>query len=471
MNTPRTRRRTAAGLAVAAVALLPFAGPGAPGAHAHGSATEGLYGDGDATWDGVWRQSWSLLALHSAGITPHEEAVHWLTGQQCEDGAFPAYRADTEQPCGDDTPRDTNATAAAVQALHALGGHEQQMGEALVWLLDVQNEDGGWPYNPGGATDANSTAVVLGAFTAVGDPGYLEEIGTLPDALAALQLGCDAEEAQRGAFAWQPEADGSLFANDLATVDAVLAAHGSGLLVEPADPAGDGAAAPRPLECDPPRETDGAPRADAEAGAAYLAARLAAGDGHLNNDLTDGQPDYLGTAKAVMALAAGGHRAEIAAPLEWLRQHHGEWAGYQENPTALAALALTAHAAGADARDFGGTDLIAALAALGPEPQTPLDEVPEDTATDDGKAAEGDADAGTGTGAGDGQEDVEEEDSGSLLWLLGIGLLAGAGIGLLLALRGRGTARNGDTSGSADADADGNGDGNGDSGNEPKQQP
>ncbi|WP_207957927.1 hypothetical protein [Streptomyces sp. YIM 98790] len=469
MNTPRAprTRRTAAGLAVAAATavLLPVAGPALPSASAHGSATEGLYGDGDATWDGVWRQSWSLLALHSAGITPGEEAVHWLTGQQCEDGAFPTYRAGTEEPCGQDTVRDTNATAAAIQALAALGGHEEAVAEALLWLLDVRNEDGGWPYTPGDATDANSTAVVLGAFASVQDPAYQEEIGSSPDALGALQLDCTADASQRGAFAWQPEADGELFANDLATVDAVLAASGSGLLVTPGEESG---AAPRPMECDPPAVHEDAPRADAEAGAAYLAARLAAGGQHLNNDLTDGSPDYLGTAKAVLALAAGGFAAETAGPVEWLQQHHGEWAGHRENPTALAALALAAHAAGADPRDFGGTDLIAALAALGPEPQTPLEGASDGAGTDDGKGT-GD---GNGDGNGDGtpgnaREDVADEDSGSLWWLVGVGLLAGAGLGLLLALRRRPDKG---TGGDGAGDGAGDGDGDGDGGDGPERQ-
>ena len=55
---------------------------------------------------------------------------------------------------------DTNSTAAAVQALAALGGHDAATGKAVAWLKSVQNKDGGWGYAPGGASDTNSTSVV-----------------------------------------------------------------------------------------------------------------------------------------------------------------------------------------------------------------------------------------------------------------------------------------------------------------------
>lgn len=44
---------------------------------------------------------------------------------------------------------DTNQTAAAVQALAALGGHDAVTDKAVGWLKSVQNEDGGWGYTAG----------------------------------------------------------------------------------------------------------------------------------------------------------------------------------------------------------------------------------------------------------------------------------------------------------------------------------
>ena len=69
------RRRITAATVLAALS--------APAATAHAasprpSATappSGLYGAADPTYDGVWRQSYALLALHTAGVTPAQAAV------------------------------------------------------------------------------------------------------------------------------------------------------------------------------------------------------------------------------------------------------------------------------------------------------------------------------------------------------------------------------------------------------------
>ncbi|RKN45852.1 prenyltransferase/squalene oxidase repeat-containing protein [Streptomyces hoynatensis] len=437
---------------------------------------EGLFGRGDPQFDGVFRQSIALLAQHAAGFTPAPEAVDWLLAQQCADGSFLSYRADTAQPCADVTAADSNATAMAVQALVALGGHEDAAGEALTWLAGVQNEDGGWSYNPGGASDANSTAVVVGAFVSAGrDPAeVLREEHSPYDALASFQLGCDAADGDRGAFAWQPdEESGALFANDAATVDAILASYGSGLLVDP--DAAPSAVPPTGLDCgtggdgqatngtgdassDAPgdsgagtgEETEdaggsgdagvaGASGAEdqaggeeqvpahvtsAAAGAAQLADRLAEGGGHLVSALpgagegTAGgepaeQPDFNSTAKAVIALAAGGNEEAWQGPLQWLIENHASWADYAANPSAVGVLVLAAHATGVSPGDFGGTDLLAQLNALGPAP--------------DGGAANGDAAGGDGEGDGEGLA--------ILLWVVGVGLVVGIGIGGLLSTR------------------------------------
>lgn len=449
------------------------AAPAAADVQAQGAngADEGLFGEGDPAADGVWRQSVALLAQDAAGYTPANSAVAWLLDQQCEDGSFLTHRPNPDEPCADVTAADTNATALATQALVALGGHDEAAARAVTWLRSVQNEDGGWSYNPGGATDANSTAVVVGALATAGeDPDEVRRDGASPhDALAGLQLGCDADEADRGAFAWQPDEDsGDLHGSPMATADAVLAGYGSGLVV---DPDVEGPATPEsPLDCggdaeapeDAAEETeetsegatedgadgdaaeegadgqedgtdaeDGADAQDGEesaepapgteyaaAGAAQLAALLADGDDHLVSQLTpeddEAQPDYGTTAKAVLALAAGGHQESAQSTLSWLAEQHGGWTGYADNPTAVGTLVLAARAADANPEDFGGTDLLAQLVALGPTPE----EAPEDA-----------------NGSADGEESDGDGDGGAVLWVLGACLLVGVGVGFWLSMR------------------------------------
>ncbi|OEV09433.1 prenyltransferase/squalene oxidase repeat-containing protein [Streptomyces nanshensis] len=376
---------------------------------------KGLYGTNDPKYDGVWRQSVALLALDAAGAKPARAAVAWLAGQQCDDGSFTAYRADTGAPCdAKKTPGDTNATAAAVQALSAVGGQSKTVAESLTWLDSVQNKDGGWGYNPGSPSDANSVSVVVGAYAAAGkQPEKATKNGKSPyDALTSLQLGCDADKDARGAFAYQPGKDGELAANDDATAAAVLAATGSGMLVGERS-------AERPLEplkCG--KDADGKAlgrKAAADAGAARLAARLDENGGHLLAATPGAKdtPDYANTADAVVALAASGHRDEAKKSLNWLGAKLSSWDKSRNDPAAVAGVMLAAHATGGDPAKLKGTDLLGRLAATGPKPAG----MPgEKTA---GAAAKDDGDSGT-----------------VLRWsLLGAGLAAGAGVGFLISSR------------------------------------
>ncbi|WP_326599269.1 prenyltransferase/squalene oxidase repeat-containing protein [Streptomyces sp. NBC_01803] len=439
--TARRARHTAAALAGAAV-LLTATAPAALAADPDDPSSDALFGAADPQFDGVWRQSIALLAQDAAGYAPADEAVDWLLGQQCADGSFLSFRADVSAPCDDVTAADSNATALAVQALAALGGHDEAVSSGLTWLTGVQNEDGGWSYNPGGATDADSTGVVVGAFAAAGeDPAEVVRDGNSPfDALAGLQLGCDAPAEERGAFAWQPdETTGELFASDLATVDAVLASYGSGLLVAPEsvtaapvaplDCDGNGDEAEETGEADEAEETDeadeaagedaSAPRvASASAGAARLAGLLADGEQHLVSVPPGGeeQPDYATTARAVIALSAGGHEEARQGALEWLGEHHGEWPDLANSPASLGMLVLAAHAGDVSPEDFGGADLIEQLNALGPAP----DETP-----------------GGADGAADADASDDDSGAGALTWVLAVGLIAGIAIGVVLSLRAR----------------------------------
>lgn len=413
-------RRSAATLAVSAV-LCVGAAPAALADVATPSPApvipSGLYGKNDPTYDGVWRQSFALLAQHTVGVKPAQQAVDWLVGQQCADGSFAAFRPDTSKPCDASAFIDSNATSVAVQALAAIGGHADTVKKTVGWLKAVQKDDGGWSNNPGGAmdggSDANSTALVIRALEAAGEkPAEVKsKAGKSPyEALLTFQLGCSAEPAtDRGAFAFQP-AGGKLSASADATAAVVLAGLGTGPVVTPS-PTDTPAA---PLTCP---ATAGDPVAAAQGGAGYLAEALKK-DGHLTA-LTPGTDqstaDNGNTADAVIALAAAGHKQSAAGALEWLKGNTAEWS--KGNPAGLATLILAAHATGTDPKSFGGTDLVAALNATGPAPQNASAKASEQPAEKKDKKE-------------------EEKDSGSnVWWMILAGAAAGMGIGIVLSGR------------------------------------
>lgn len=415
-------RRGAA--ALAATALI--AGAAAQSAHAESASSPApatsaaqlptaLYGKADPTYDGVWRQSLSLLALNKAQVRPADKAVVWLADQQCADGGWASYRTDPGQPCAAKA-EDSNATAVAIQALAALGGHNDGVARGAKWLGDVQNDDGGWSYNPGQASDGNSTALAIGALDAAGvAPTTVKQGGKSPyDALGSLQLGCSAKANQQGAFAYQSDPKGKLAANDNATAQATLAEYGMGLTskqnaAREADP--------KPLGCSGNKSAASGnikTAAHADAAAAYLVARLDSNGDHLDA-VTPGSdkatPDYSSTANAAIALAGGGYLRQAEPVVTWLAQEHAAWS--KDQPAALAQLILVAKATGQNPRSFGGADLVTQLVNAGPAAQ-PIDRNQAQEVSD--------ADSGSGF---------------SPWWIAGIGLLVGIGIGLLISLRRR----------------------------------
>ncbi|MQY11257.1 hypothetical protein SRB5_13720 [Streptomyces sp. RB5] len=387
-------RRALAALAATA-ALCTAAAPAAVAQDA-----DGLYGTTDPQYDGVWRTSLAMLAQDTAGVTPAKQAVAWLTGQQCADGGFAAYREDTAKAC-DAKTEDTNATALSVQALAALGGQDAVVGKAVTWLKGVQNKDGGFPYNPGGASDANSTSVVTGALVAAGEkPAEVLKDGKSPfDGLAALRMPCSAKAGEQGSYAFTPD-KGKLYSNEYASAAAALAGRGTGLVVPP------GADTPvKAPACAAAASAEDA----AEAADAFLAGRIDANGGFLK-DLSAKAPDPNTTAWATLALAAGGHKGAALKSYAWLEGNSAAWS--KGSPAALGTLVLTAHAVGKDPKSFAGTDLVAALNKTGPAPSA--------AAKPQAKAAEKDDDGGSAT----------------VVWVIvGVGLVAGIGGGLLVSMR------------------------------------
>jgi len=184
----------------------------------------GLFGASDPTFDGAFRQGLSLLALHSAGAT-NTAGVTWLESQQCVDGSWTAFRADTSVACAPVDPAtfsgpDTNSTALAVTGLQAQG--DSTAASKGVTALDaVRNAGGGWGFLSRGdqATDANSTGLVLAALRTA--TGHVDGPGL--SALLALQVGCTGPVADRGGIAFQPGTGGKLVPDAFATVQAIPA--------------------------------------------------------------------------------------------------------------------------------------------------------------------------------------------------------------------------------------------------------
>lgn len=397
-------RRSAA--ALAAIGVLAAAAPAtaadpSPSASPKVTVPSGLYGKADPTYDGVWRQSLTLLAQRTLGYRPAAEAVDWLTGQQCANGAFAAFRATPAKACGSTVQPDTNSTAAAVQALRAVGGHDTEVRKALVWLTNAQNKDGGWGYSPGGPSDTNSTSVVIGAFAAVGqDPARVRTGSKTPyDLLAARSVPCDQDGG--GALAYQPDKKGALLANADATAAGVLGALGKGFVAEagkaPAKDACTKAGHPTPAQV-------------ADNAGAYLASAVGK-TGHLRSTLPGAkdQPDFGNTADTVVALAADGRTEQAKKAYAWLEKNATQWAA-QSGPAAYAQLILAAHAVGAQPGDFAGTSLVRSLNAQGPAPRMEQSAERKSEASDD--------DSSTG-----------------VWWIVGVGLVAGIGIGFLLSGR------------------------------------
>lgn len=326
----------------------------------------GLFGTGDPTHDGVWRQSLAMLGQYAVGLRPGDTAIRWLKGQQCADGSFPAYRARPSAPCDRDTVLDTDATAAAVQALASVGGQRPAVTAAKNWLRTQQNRDGGWGHAPGDPTDATTTSLVIGALAMTGGrPSSMRSPFTgkqAYDALTSLAIPCAAEGGSvgdGGAFAAEAPAPGTPpVADPAATAAALLGGIGKRFVVAPVKPG------PAPVcQASGEHTIEGSARN----GAAYLAGVLAR-EGHL--------PDVGATADAVNAMCAAGYGDKAVGALHWLEADAADWAK-RTGPAGYAELIFAAHTAGVDPHHFGKLDLVKALDAEGPAPRP----VPRPTTT------------------------------------------------------------------------------------------
>jgi hypothetical protein len=190
----------------------------------YGQVVPGFYGYQEP-WSSVQDQSLMVIALQAVGATPPAAAIDWIVDQQCIGGSNPqgslggwqASRTTTANlldDCGAPDPlsysgADTNSTAFAIQALQYLG-RTGPIASAATFLQSAQATSGpnagGFPWFAGGDVDANSTALVLQAITAMGQSPSTWSVGaTTPLAvLQSFQLLSPASDA--GAFfaSWNP---------------------------------------------------------------------------------------------------------------------------------------------------------------------------------------------------------------------------------------------------------------------------
>ena len=164
----------------------------------------------DVDSSGAFTQSLGLLALVAADATVPDASVTWLLDQQCTDGGWqfaarPAQDGGGRSACDS---ADTNSTAYAVQALHALDAGDEAVDRALSFLQGAQTSAGGFPFVPPaqgeGDADPTSTALSLAALRAAGQdpsaPRWTSAAGTTAEqALVAAQRGCAAPDG-RGAY-------------------------------------------------------------------------------------------------------------------------------------------------------------------------------------------------------------------------------------------------------------------------------
>jgi hypothetical protein len=109
---------------------------------------------------------------HSASFTDIREAAGWLERQQNSNGGF-GFGAHG-------SPSDIDDTAAALQALVDAGARNRHvLAAAAGFLTGAQNLDGGFPQQPGGESNAQSTAFAVQGLIAAGrNPGSVRRRGS-----------------------------------------------------------------------------------------------------------------------------------------------------------------------------------------------------------------------------------------------------------------------------------------------------
>ncbi len=351
----QTRRGTAIAAVALSLGLIAGAGqtatasPADPGPAA--ADTRGLFGSGDPTYDGVYRQSAAIMGLAAAGADVPPSAVAWLLRQQCPDGSFAAYRADTTGPCpradaSSFTGPDSNSTAMAAMALLRAGDDVPRRQDrlragaaALRWLKSQQGTGGGWVWIRGLAADSVSTAM---SAAAIGAPT------SRPHDRAMQWLRQHMNTAQKCAVRFQ----GGNVADPLSTAWAFISTQG------PLPYA--------PLTADRKGLRPCTGTAPVIASAVWLANKLITGGGRIPSAFDASVTDWNATALATLGMTQKrGSEEAMRIGVRALQRNVNAYVrtGDGDSPAALGTLLMVAHAARANPRDFGGENLSARLLA------------------------------------------------------------------------------------------------------------
>jgi len=102
---------------------------------------------------------WGVLALRQAGIAVPPATARFIRQRQTPSGGWPWLMG---------AGSDSNDTAAAIQALRALGVRGRPIERGLAYLRARQRRDGGFELSPGRGSDAQSTSWAIQAFVAAG---------------------------------------------------------------------------------------------------------------------------------------------------------------------------------------------------------------------------------------------------------------------------------------------------------------
>ncbi len=133
-----------------------------------GALLRRIRGDGSVSEQVNWT-AFGVLALRSAGVTPPAKMLRWIEAQQGGDGGFSFASGGGGS--------DSDDTGAALEALGHAGSHSTR---AIGYLRRHQNADGGFPSEPGGESNAQSTAWAAQGLLAAGvDPGSLHRRGAI----------------------------------------------------------------------------------------------------------------------------------------------------------------------------------------------------------------------------------------------------------------------------------------------------
>jgi energy-coupling factor transport system substrate-specific component len=147
--------------------------PGAIGGHDLVAALQRDVRPDGSVSDQVNLTSFAVLALRAAGVAPAARTIVWLVRQQDGDGGFNFAAAGATS--------DVDDTGAALQALAGEGGPAARACvRAVGFIRAQQNSDGGLPSQPGGESNAQSTAWGVQGLLAAGvDPGALHRGGAI----------------------------------------------------------------------------------------------------------------------------------------------------------------------------------------------------------------------------------------------------------------------------------------------------